>query len=86
MNSGPEALDYREWAFRCGTAYSPASNVKWRFGGGYKDDQSGEWPVTVMGARGLYPGYWRFDRADETLVDKGVGGGAELESVFVCEE
>lgn len=58
---------------RSGAVYTPGSTVKWRFGGGYKDDQTGEWPETVMGARQYSPGYGRFVTPDENLADQGVG-------------
>jgi len=38
--------------------------------GGYKDDQNGEWPVTLLGARGYNTGDGRFVTPDENLVDQ----------------
>ncbi len=58
---------------RSGDVYSPASTVKWRFGGGYKDEQNGEWPGHEMGARQYNPGYGRFVTPDENLADQDVG-------------
>ena len=58
---------------RSGNVYSPFSTVKWRYGGSYKDDQSGEWPGNEMGARQYNPGYGRFVTPDENLVDQDAG-------------